>query len=109
MADVVRQIASVKIPRQFNEERLADDRFTVRTLLEVYAPETDKNDVNDYAKFVSDRLGVGPSDELRLSDTATMARLLDAMVRRDSGHEHANWFTPEEYRTAAERMKGTRK
>lgn len=107
MSNVIGQIVRVKIPERFAKGELPSDRFTTRNLVSVYAP-SNENNTSEYVDFVSKRLGVKPDDELSMSDAATMAKLIDTMVRRESGHAHANWFTPEEYKAAAELMKGAK-
>lgn len=108
MSNVIGQIVRVKIPDRFAKGELASDKFTTRNLVSVYAPSSE-NKTGEYIDFVSKRLGVKPDDELSVSDAATMAKLIDTMVRHESGHAHANWFTPEEYRAAAELMNGGQK
>ena len=107
MSNVISQIVRVKIPDRFAKGELKSDKFTARNLVSVYAPSSENN-TSEYVDFVSKRLGVKPDDELSMSDSKTMARLIDTMVRRESGHAHADWFTPEEYRSAAELMKGVK-
>lgn len=104
MSNVIGQIVRVKIPERFAKGELPSDRFTTRNLVSVYAP-SNENNTSEYVDFVSKRMGVKPDDELDLSDAGTMAKLIDTMVRRESGHAHADWFTPEEYKKAAELMK----
>lgn len=107
MSDVIGQVVRVKIPDSFANGELKSDKFTTRNLVSVYAPSSE-NDTSEYINFVSKRLGVKPDDELSMSDSETMAKLIDAMVRRESGHKHADWFTKDEYRKAAEMMKGAK-
>lgn len=107
MSNVIGQIVRVKIPARFAKGELASDKFTTRNLVSVYAPSSENN-TSEYVDFVSKRLGVKPDDELNMSDSDTMAKLIDTMVRRESGHKHADWFTKDEYRKAAEMMKGAK-
>lgn len=107
MSDVIGQVVRVKIPDSFANGELKSDKFTTRNLVSVYAPSSE-NDTSEYIDFVSKRLGVKPDDELSMSDSETMSKLIDAMARRESGHKHADWFTKDEYRKAAEMMKGAK-
>ena len=104
MAQSIGQMVRVKIPERFREGELPSDRFTIGNLVKVYAPSKDANNVKDYTQFVADRLGVSKDTVLDMADTRTMGRLLDAMVRRDSGHPHADWFRRADYRKAAGKM-----
>ena len=107
MGNVISQIVRVKIPDRYAKGELPNDKFTVRNLVSVYAPPSE-NKTLEYIDFASKRMGVKPDDELDLADSGMMARLLDVMVRRESGHKHANWFTKDEYLKAAEMMKGAK-
>ena len=107
MSNVISQIVRVKIPDRFAKGELASDKFTTRNLVSVYSPPSENN-TSEYVDFVSKRLGVKPDDELSMSDSETMAKLIDTMVRHESGHKHADWFTKDEYRKAAEMMKGAK-
>ena len=94
MGQSVGQMARVKLAGKghvFSLENLVRD---------AYARENE-NDTEGYIKDVSKFSGIDRSAVLDMRDSETMAKLLEAMVRRDSGHPHADWFTPEEYRTAA--------
>ena len=107
MSNVIGQIVRVKIPERFAKGELPNNKFTVRNLVSVYAP-SNENKTDEYIDFVSKRMGVRPDAVLDVNDGGTMAKLLDSMIRKDSGHEHADWFTPEEYRSAVELMKGAK-
>lgn len=104
MAQSVGQMIRVKIPKAYAEGELLDSRFNVENLIKVYAPSKDRNDVEDYIRFVSSKLRVDRRKELRTDDVKTMASMLEAMVRRDSGHPHADWFEDGNYMMAAKRM-----
>lgn len=90
---------------QMVREKIPAGQFTIDDLVKVYAPKKDANDVDRYAKFVSEWTGIPRGQALDMSEDRTMALLLDAMVRQDSGHPHANWFTSEERKTAVEKMR----
>lgn len=104
MAQSVGQMIRVKIPKAYAKGEIPDARFNVENLVKVYAPSKDKNDVEDYIKFVSGKLGVDRKKELRTDDVKTMASMLEAMIRRDSGHPNADWFENGNYMMAAKRM-----
>lgn len=104
MAQSIGQIARVKIPNRFKKGELPDDKFTVGNLIKIYAPAKDDNDPEGYAAFVADRLGVSKDAELDMKDARQMGRLLDAMVRRDSGHPNADWFRKADFQSSARRM-----
>lgn len=96
MADVIRQIAEVKLA----EKGLP---FTIRNFAGAYAPDAE----NDTAKYVADisaDSGFGPDEELHRFDEGDMARLLKSVVRFESGAPHAAWFTDEEYAEAAKKL-----
>jgi hypothetical protein len=103
-AQVIGQIVREKIPERYRDGRLPDDSFTVSNLISVYAPPEDGNDTEGYIKFVADRMGVERDRVLDQNDVKTMSSLLDAIVRMDSGHPHADWFTDAERETATRKM-----
>ena len=103
-SQVIGQIVREKIPGRFREGKLPSADFTVSNLVKVYAPEEDGNDTDGYIKFVSGMLGVDKDKVLDTDDADTMARLLDAIARRDSGHKYADWFKPSDYMAAAAKM-----
>lgn len=104
MAQAIGQIVRQKIPQRFGEGGLPSDKFTLENLVSIYAPKKDANKTDEYASFVADQLGVGKRTVLDMEDAGQMARLLEAMTRRDSGHPHADWFRPDDYRNAAAKM-----
>lgn len=104
MAQVIGQIVRQKIPQEYKAGNLPSDEFTPDNLLKVYAPKKDSNDTDGYASFVAGKLGVDRKAVLDMDDAKQMAGLLEAMTRRDSGHPHADWFRPDDYRNAAAKM-----
>lgn len=105
MGQAVGQMIREKLPAYHAKGKIPDARLTVSNLIHVYAPPEDSNDTKDYVKFVTDKLGVGKDQTLDMDDAGTMADLLEAMVRRDSGHSHADWFPRADYLEAARKMK----
>lgn len=108
MGSTVGQIIREKIPQRFASGELPDSRFNIENFVKVYAPKKDNNDTDEYIRFVSDKMGVGAKDDLDPADGTRMAKLLETLVRRESGHGHADWFTPEEYSSAAGKVAATR-
>lgn len=104
-AQAIGQIVREKIPKGYRDGRLTSDSFTVSNLINVYAPPEDGNDTEGYIKFVVDRMGVGRDQVLDQNDVKMMSSLLDAIIRRDSGHPYADWFTDAERETATKKMK----
>lgn len=100
MGQSIGQMVRVKIPEKYGK----DGKFTLGNLISIYAPANDKNDPDEYAKFVSDLTGIGLDDELRLDDAKTMSKMLKAMVRKDSGEPHSSWFGDGNYLKAAKKM-----
>lgn len=105
MAQSIGQMARVKIPQRFREGGIPSDRFTIENLINIYAPPKDKNKTGDYINFVAGKLGVDKAAELDIDDPAQMTRLIDAMVRQESGHDHADWFRRADYLNAIKKMK----
>lgn len=104
MAQSIGQMVREKIPRGFREGSLPDDRFTIDNLVKVYAPKKDVNDTAAYARFVSGWTGLARDRALDLKDAGQMTLLLDAMVRQDSGHPHADWFSAADRAAAVGKM-----
>ena len=102
MGQAIGQMVRVKIPEKYGP----DGKFTLGNLISIYAPANDKNDPDEYAKFVSELTGIGLDDELRLDDAKTMSKMLKAMVRKDSGEPHSSWFGDGNYLKAAKKMPG---
>ena len=100
MGQSIGQMVRVKIPEKYGK----DGKFTLGNLISIYAPANDKNDPDEYAKFVSELTGIGLDDELRLDDAKTMSKMLKAMVRKDSGEPHSSWFGDGNYLKAAKKM-----
>ena len=100
MGQAIGQMVRVKIPEKYGP----DGKFTLGNLISIYAPANDKNDPDEYAKFVSELTGIGLDDELRLDDAKTMSKMLKAMVRKDSGEPHSSWFGDGNYLKAAKKM-----
>lgn len=78
--------------------------FTIRNYAHVYAPATE-NDTETYIRHLSEYSGIGADEELYRDDVGSIARLLKAKVRFESGVPHSEWFTDDEYNTAAEVMR----
>jgi hypothetical protein len=102
MADAMRQIADVKLAG-------AGKDFTIRNFAEVYAPRKNKkgekeNDTDQYIRDISSDSGLDADTPL-VRDADGMAKLLRSVVRFESGYPHSQWFTDEEYREAAGKLK----
>ena len=54
---------------------------TVADAINRFAPPADDNPTEAYAEFVSDKLGVGPDEEIDLSNPAVREQMISAMVR----------------------------
>ncbi|MBQ2437780.1 MAG: hypothetical protein II265_06820, partial [Clostridia bacterium] len=94
VADVLRQIADVKLA----ERNLP---FTIRNYAEVYAPRNE-NDTDKYIRNISTYSGIDADTELDRRNVEQMSKLLRNVVRFESGYPHSQWFTDDEYNTAAE-------
>jgi hypothetical protein len=94
MAEVIRQIADVKLA----ERNLP---FTIRNYAEVYAPRNE-NDTDKYIRNISTYSGIDADTELDRRNVEQMSKLLRNVVRFESGYPHSQWFTDDEYNTAAE-------
>ena len=104
MADAIRQIADVKLTG-------AGKDFTIRNFAEVYAPRRNRkgakeNDTDKYIRDVSSYSGLDADTPLA-RDVDSMAKLLRTVVRFESGYPHSQWFTDDEYRDAAGRLRKT--
>lgn len=104
MADVIRQIADVKLAE-------AGKDFTIRNFAEVYAPRKNRkgakeNDTDRYIRDISSYSGLDADTPLA-RDADSMARLLRTVVRFESGYPHSQWFTDDEYRDAANKLRKT--
>lgn len=103
MADVIRQIAVVKL---LEKKGL---NFTLRNYAEVYAPRYNKkgeieNDTDKYIADISKDSGFDADEELPRWDENSMARLLRSAVKFESGALHSAWFTEKEYLEAARKL-----
>jgi hypothetical protein len=94
MADVLRQIADVKLAER-------NIPFTIRNYAEVYAPRNE-NDTDKYIRNISTYSGIDADTELDRRNVEQMSKLLRNVVRFESGYPHSQWFTDDEYNTAAE-------
>jgi hypothetical protein len=65
---------------------------TLEDILPVYAPKSDKNDVEAYIKRVSRETGFGRSDQLNFQDPNTLFRLMAAITNVETGKQS---FTPQ--------------
>lgn len=104
MADAIRQIADVKLAG-------AGKDFTIRNFAEVYAPRRNRkgakeNDTDRYIRDVSYYSGLD-ADAPLTRDVDSMAKLLRTVVRFESGYPHSQWFTDDEYRDAAGKLRKT--
>ena len=104
MADVIRQIADVKLAE-------AGKDFTIRNFAEVYAPRKNRkgakeNDTDRYIRDISSYSGLDADTPLA-RDADSMAKLLRTVVRFESGYPHSQWFTDDEYRNAANKLRKT--
>ena len=104
MADAIRQIADVKLAE-------AGKDFTIRNFAEVYAPRRNRkgakeNDTDKYIRDVSSYSGFD-ADAPLARDVDSMAKLLRTVVRFESGYPHSQWFTDDEYRDAAGKLRKT--
>ena len=104
MADAIRQIADVKLAG-------AGKDFTIRNFAEVYAPRRNRkgakeNDTDKYIRDVSSYSGLDADTPLA-RDVDSMAKLLRTVVRFESGYPHSRWFTDDEYRDAAGKLRKT--
>ena len=104
MADAIRQIADVKLAE-------AGKDFTIRNFAEVYAPRRNRkgakeNDTDRYIRDVSSYSGLD-ADAPLTRDVDSMAKLLRTVVRFESGYPHSQWFTDDEYRDAAGKLRKT--
>lgn len=102
MADVIRQIADVKLAE-------TDRPFTIRNFAETYAPRFNEkgepeNDTDKYIRDISSTSGIGADAVLDRWNTDDMAKLLKTVVRFESGVPHSEWFTDDEYRAAAREL-----
>ena len=102
MADVIRQIADVKLAEDGKD-------FTIRNFAEVYAPRKNRkgakeNDTDKYIADISADSGFDPDAELHRFDGGDMARFLKSVVRFESGAPHSAWFTDKEYEEAAKKL-----
>lgn len=102
MAGVMRQIADVKLAEK-------DQPFTIRNFAEVYAPRFNEkgepeNDTDKYIRDISSTSGIDADTVLDRWNTDDMAKLLKTVVRFESGVPHSEWFTDDEYRTAAREL-----
>jgi len=102
MADVIRQIAEVKLAEKGQD-------FTIRNFAEVYAPRVNEkgekeNDTDKYIADISADSGFDPDEELHRFDEGDMAKLLKSVVKFDSGAKHSAWFTDDEYAEAARKL-----
>ena len=102
MADVMRQIADVKLAEK-------NQPFTIRNFAEVYAPRFNEkgepeNDTDKYIRDISSTSGIDADTVLDRWNTDDMARLMKTIVRFESGVPHSRWFTDDEYRTAAREL-----
>lgn len=102
MADAIRQIADVKLAEK-------DQPFTIRNFAETYAPRFNgkgepENDTDKYIRDISSTSGIGADAVLDRRNAGDMARLLKTIVRFESGVPHSEWFTDDEYRTAAREL-----
>lgn len=57
---------------------------TVRGIISRWAPPNE-NPTASYIKFVIDKLGVGPDDEIDIEDYETLKTLIRAIIRKECG------------------------
>ena len=77
--------------------------LTIRNYAYKYAPP-EENDTEAYIANLSKYSGIGENDELLPDDVDRLSKLMKAKVRFESGVPHSEWFTDDEYRTAAGRI-----
>ena len=95
-ADAVRKIYA-------NDLAPSGKPLTIRNYAYKYAPPGE-NDTETYIANLSKYSGIGENDELLPDDVERLSKLMRAKVRFESGVPHSNWFTDNEYRTAASRI-----
>ena len=59
---------------------------TLQSLINVWAPASDGNNPVNYAKFVSEKTGIGINDRLDPTNKDQMIKLVAAMAHMESGH-----------------------
>ncbi|MCU0469279.1 MAG: hypothetical protein MUF58_11805 [Arcicella sp.] len=64
---------------------------TVRKIISVYAPASDNNNVNQYAKTVSGWMGISP-DAVLTANKSTLKSLVGAMSRFENGRNGSGWW-----------------
>ncbi len=64
---------------------------TIMDIVSTWAPAADNNDPAKYARDVAGWMGVSPTAALNLSDTNTMAMLMQSMARKEG---YSNWNSP---------------
>ena len=81
------QFATPEEGRRALEDDLAakggKGKTTVAKLISQWAPPSDKNDTQSYIKQVAKHLGVGPNDEIDLSDQSLRSKAADAIQIRE--------------------------
>jgi hypothetical protein len=68
---------------------------TVSGIISRWAPPNE-NPTHVYIKFVCDRLGVGPDDEIDIDDVETLRTLIRAIIRKENGQgplDDGDWYS----------------
>ena len=61
---------------------------TIRDIVNKYAPTSDKNNVESYIKFISNKTGIAPTAKLNLNDKTVLMPLMEAMIEQEVGKEN---------------------
>lgn len=67
---------------------------TVSDAINRFAPPDDDNPTEAYAEFVADKLGVGPDEEIDLSNPAVREQMISAMIRFETP-QAADLYSPQ--------------
>ena len=59
---------------------------TIRQMVDIYAPASDNNNPAEYARFLADRIGVGPNEKVDFRDPKILAGLIKNMPVMEHGN-----------------------
>lgn len=83
--------------RYFEGKTTGKKLETIIDIVKTWAPASDKNDPDRYAKDVSGWMGISEKAKIDLSDSGTLASLMQAMARKEG---YSDWASPQAHYSA---------
>lgn len=70
---------------------------TIEDIIKTWAPAADKNKPKEYARIVARWMGVSPNEAIDLTNSSTMASLMQSMARKEG---YSDWNSQQAYTAA---------